>query len=801
MRNRYRKLLLCCLAFSLIFGACEPLEGSFEEVLAKAKGGEKNPTDGPTISVGAQSQELPAAFMGSVTYIVATSKISNDEYTVTVNNLPPGVTVSGNVTIYNNSGLLTLAHNTSTQQGTYTNLTLTINNVTSGEFTLKILQADAPVIMVNGSQSGQAFSGTAKTVTYSVTTANIADNSDITLNNINSVAGISLITVKTTANATTVSISTTAGTPGGFHPLSLNIGGAASNQFTLQVKQITKVGTIVGQLFAGTAGTITLPVETAGISTGSRTASVTGITGVSVPGGQVSIGSDGKGTLTLAGSTGTSAGTSNMTLTIDDATLGSIPLTIKPKKTFTVGAQSPTELYTKASDRVGTYPITGVTSIDPGTYTATLDPAIPGTDNTATKIIISSTTGTLTIKGSFIEPSIAPHTHTVSITSDGIQVGSSVTVKIIANPNGDGSESNPYMVGSENDLKKIGSNIDDWTSSAYYEQSGNITLTSAWTPIATFSGTYDGNGNTINGLTFNASTTPQWGLFRAIGSLGTVKNVKLNGVNISGNVSDIGAVAGANYGKIENCHVSGYISGKSYIGGLVGTSYQGEITNCSFSGSVNGDIGGYSHHIGGIVGSNNNGATVERCFVFPRASNPMDSISSIDGCVGGVAGSSYGIIKNCYTTIDVNTGGANTGVGGIAGLNSGGTVEHCYARGKVDGNGAGNSGGVAGDGYGNGKVEYCVALNDEVIGSSASRVWGLIRDTASASNNFAKDTLVLKDGWGNPHATLPDFGGDHGTNIIATDWNSAAWWSNTSTGPGFSTTVWNLGDNSLPTLK
>ena len=69
---------------------------------------------------------------------MTTANIPDGSYTVSVSNLPAGVTVSGNVTIAGNTGTLTLAGDTSTVAGTTSTLTLTVNGVTSAPFTLTV---------------------------------------------------------------------------------------------------------------------------------------------------------------------------------------------------------------------------------------------------------------------------------------------------------------------------------------------------------------------------------------------------------------------------------------------------------------------------------------------------------------------------------------------------------------------------------------------------------------------------------------------------------------------------------------
>ena len=112
----------------------------------------------------------------------------------------------------------------------------------------------------------------------------------------------------------------------------------------------------------------------------------------------------------------------------------------------------------------------------------------------------------------------------------------------------------------------------------------NITLTADidltgknWTPIGTdydnsYKGTFDGGGHTITGLTF--TTNDEYvGLFGWLNRAGTVKNVVMEGVQITSHQiygGSIGGVVGYSWGTIENCSVSGSVSGTVYVGGVVG---------------------------------------------------------------------------------------------------------------------------------------------------------------------------------------------------------------------------------------
>ncbi|BDW78697.1 hypothetical protein BFINE_44920 [Bacteroides finegoldii DSM 17565] len=132
----------------------------------------------------------------------------------------------------------------------------------------------------------------------------------------------------------------------------------------------------------------------------------------------------------------------------------------------------------------------------------------------------------------------------------------------------------------------------------------NIDLTGkGWTPIGTsfdnsYKGTFDGGGHTITGLT--VTTNDQFvGLFGYLNRAGTVKNVVMEGIQITSNhmFGCTGGVVGYSWGTIENCSVSGSVSGTDCVGGVVGSQKAGSIIGCCTSATVKG-----THYVGGVAG-------------------------------------------------------------------------------------------------------------------------------------------------------------------------------------------------------
>ena len=229
-----------------------------------------------------------------------------------------------------------------------------------------------------------------------------------------------------------------------------------------------------------------------------------------------------------------------------------------------------------------------------------------------------------------------------------------------------------------------------WNEAAQKDRSINCTLTADinltgkdWTPIGTnfynsYTGTFDGGGHTIMGLTI--TTNDQYaGLFGYLGNFGkfgTVKNVVMDGIQITCNhrLGYAGGVAGYSRGTIENCSVSGSVSGTVSVGGVVGIQRDGSITGCSSSATVKGTL-----NVGGVAGQTNFGATLAACYATGNVTIEIDPRQNISG--GGLVGFNDGIsLLACYATGNVTSTGSSTGyvhIGGFLGDNYI-TVTACY---------------------------------------------------------------------------------------------------------------------------
>ena len=240
-----------------------------------------------------------------------------------------------------------------------------------------------------------------------------------------------------------------------------------------------------------------------------------------------------------------------------------------------------------------------------------------------------------------------------------------------------------YTVTSADGLMNIAKLVNGGKSDINITLDTDIDLTGKdWTPIGTdydnsYKGTFDGGGHTITGLTF--TTNDEYaGLFGWLNRAGTVKNVVMEGVQITSNQiygGSIGGVVGSGWGTIENCSVSGSVSGTVYVGGVVGVQIGGSITGCSSSATVKGTV-----DVGGVAGQTNSSATLTACYATGNVIIEMAPKKNIAG--GGLVGMNAGSsLLACYATGNVTSTGSSTGyvhIGGFLGNNYANVMTACY---------------------------------------------------------------------------------------------------------------------------
>ena len=255
-----------------------------------------------------------------------------------------------------------------------------------------------------------------------------------------------------------------------------------------------------------------------------------------------------------------------------------------------------------------------------------------------------------------------------------------------------------------------------WNEAAQKDRSINCTLTADidltgkdWSPIGTnfynsYTGTFDGGGHTIMGLT--VTTNDQYvGLFGRLGKAGTVKNVVMDGIQITCNhrLGYAGGVAGFSWGgTIENCSVSGSVSGTICAGGVVGIQWEASITGCSSSATVKG-----TRYVGGVAGETNSSTTMAACYATGNVTIELGHRDRVD--VGGLVGFNAGRngLLACYATGNVTSTGSSAGkvyIGGLLGGNYT-TVTACYWKNNY---------------------EQGIGYNDESIAPEATKVDGSV---------------------------------------------------------------------------
>ena len=236
-----------------------------------------------------------------------------------------------------------------------------------------------------------------------------------------------------------------------------------------------------------------------------------------------------------------------------------------------------------------------------------------------------------------------------------------------------------YTVTSADGLMNVAELVNGGKTDINITLDKNIDLTGKdWTPIGTsfdnsYTGTFDGGGHTITGLTI--TTKDQFvGLFGYLNRAGTVKNVVMEGIQITSNhmFGNTGGVAGFSWGTIENCSVSGNVSGTVYVGGVVGAQKAGSITGCSSSATVKGTV-----NVGGVAGESWGSMTA--CYATGNVTLEIYPGKDISG--GGVVGFKGGnSVLACYATGNVNSKGSSTGnvhIGGLFGYKYA-TAIACY---------------------------------------------------------------------------------------------------------------------------
>lgn len=233
-----------------------------------------------------------------------------------------------------------------------------------------------------------------------------------------------------------------------------------------------------------------------------------------------------------------------------------------------------------------------------------------------------------------------------------------------------------------------------------------------FTPIYSFSGTFDGNNCYIKNIFQKGNNG---GVFSTL-SNGTIENLNITGnMEITGNAGGIAAIISNS--NIINCNNFANIIASQSSGGITGWGKNSTIINCSNSGNlINNEVYGYG--IGGIVGSGVF-TTVINCYTT------FDTlIESENAYVGGIIGyvdtsTSKCTIYNCYNLSEIN----GKTVGGIVGYIYSGYIDciNCYTTGNLSGT---SVGGIIG-GYlwfnGDNPIINCYYEKNDIVKQGCSK--------------------------------------------------------------------------------
>ena len=382
---------------------------------------------------------------------------------------------------------------------------------------------------------------------------------------------------------------------------------------------------------------------------------------------------------------------------------GNVTVTVTPNEGYTVGSVRTADGTLLTPNADGTYTLANVTkdqtitvTFQKQTYTVTVTAGTGGTASVSSKEVGhgDSVTVTVTPDGGYIVDSVQDNGTDVTgqvknntYTLTNVTASHNITVTF--------QKLTSYMVTTSEQLMDWAEEVRNGNRSLDCTLAADITLTEPWTPVGTdyqnpYTGTFDGNNHTIRGLTVTGSNEYA-GLFGYIGKDGTVKNVKLEDVQITSDhqYANVGGVAGMNDGTIENCSVSGRVRGYS-AGGVVGQQYSGSITLCNSSATVQG-----TSQVGGVVGYTNYGVTLTACYATGDVTAENNNTAGTF-FAGGVVGSNGGNLTACYATGKVTGGTGSIYVGGVTGSNDSGTLTACYHAAETVSGPDGATGGVTG---------------------------------------------------------------------------------------------------------
>ncbi len=264
--------------------------------------------------------------------------------------------------------------------------------------------------------------------------------------------------------------------------------------------------------------------------------------------------------------------------------------------------------------------------------------------------------------------------------------------------------------------------------------------------VPIFCGTFDGQGHSVAGLSISKHGSAQ-GLFRYVMASAVIQNLNVHGrITPEGSHSCVGGIAGINSGTINNCTFTGRVTGAECIGGIAGRNdVTGIIENCSVQGNLYAD-----HFIGGIAGENTgvirfckNSADINTVIehnTVELSDITLDSLTGAESAVvatdiGGIAGTSIGLIRDCENNGSIGYQHVGYNIGGIAGSQAG-FISHCVNNGQV--NGRKEVGGIVG------QMEPSTVINYQpdtmqILEGQLNTLSGMLDSTASNAQGTASE--------------------------------------------------------------
>lgn len=304
-----------------------------------------------------------------------------------------------------------------------------------------------------------------------------------------------------------------------------------------------------------------------------------------------------------------------------------------------------------------------------------------------------------------------------------------------------------YLINDESDLKRLAAYVNSGHNGQgkTFKQAADITLTAAHTSIGGyfdgnnryFYGIFDGNNKSITNLTINQPGFNYQGLFGRTSTSAVIKNVNLVNCNITGKNYVGGIVGSASSTTIQNCHVSGTIAASlSYAenhGGIAGYASATNITGCTMTGTVS--TSESNNYYGGILGYASSNVTITSC----------ENAASITGNGekhGGIVG--YGDNSSDKFNLCLNTGivEGTSYVGAIDGYYyTSSNYTNCYYASPCTVKALGYSSGAS-DYSGHAERGYIIAAGDHVASISAAET-GVVESVLTGKKYYKKGDWTL----------------------------------------------------------